>query len=269
VRESAVRAKGCAAEAVQQPLCRFGMQRGLIAAERGDERMRVLMVEDEKYMAKATAEVLKKHHYTVDLAHDGRYGLDCALTGIYDLIILDIMLPQMDGLTVLREVRKKGIEAPVILLTAKGQIEDKVRGLDLGADDYLAKPFHTDELLARLRALKRRKSEFAHEGLLTFGDLSFAPHSLQLTCGKQDIELKLKEAQLLELLMDNRNRIVSKDTIIAKLWGYDAEAEDNHVEIHVSRLRKKLAEIRSNACIRTVRGAGYMLMTGKDAGQHV
>lgn len=171
----------------------------------------------------------------------------------------------MDGLTVLKEIRQNGIEAPVILLTAKGQIEDKVKGLDLGADDYVAKPFHTDELLARLRALKRRKSEFYHEGILAFWDIQFAPHKLMLTCGQQETKLKLKEAQLLELLIDNSNRIASKDTIIEKLWGYDAEAEDNHVEIHVSRLRKKLSQIKSDTFIRTKHRAGYTLIPGRDA----
>lgn len=225
--------------------------------------MRVLMVEDEKYMAKAVAEILKKNNYTVDLAHDGSDGLDYALSSIYDIIILDIMLPKMDGLTILQKIRKAGIDAPVILLTAKGQIEDKVKGLDFGADDYLAKPFHTEELLARLRALHRRKPELCNNGVVSFNDLEFSPHTLVLKCGKAETVLKLKEAQLLELLIDNRNMVVSKNTIIEKVWGYDTEAEDNHVEIHISRLRKQLSQIESKITISTVRGAGYTISEGE------
>lgn len=231
--------------------------------------MRVLMVEDEKYMAKAVAEVLKKNHYTVDLANDGAYGLDCAVSGIYDFIILDIMLPKMNGLSVLREIRENGIEAPVILLTARGEIEDKVQGLDLGADDYLAKPFHTDELLARLRALGRRKAEFVGNGILSFGDIGLSPHTLMLCKGGHEIKLTLKEAQLLELLIKNKNRIVSKENIIEKIWGYEADADDNHVEAHISLLRKKLSKIKAASTIRTIRGAGYTLTEGKDFKRNV
>lgn len=226
--------------------------------------MRILMVEDEKYMARAVAEVLKKNHYTVDLAHDGQYGLDCALSNIYDIIILDIMLPERDGLSILEEVHRNRIETPVILLTARGQLEDKVRGLDSGADDYLAKPFHTDELLARLRALGRRKPGLVNDGTLIFGDLQLLPYALMLKCKGQEIRLTLKEAQLLELLINNRNMIISKDTIIEKIWGYETDAMDNHVEAHISLLRKKLSEIQSGSIIRTIRGAGYTLIAGED-----
>ena len=223
--------------------------------------MRVLLVEDEKYMARAVAEILKKNNYTVDLAHDGEYGLDCALSGIYDVVVLDIMLPRRDGLSILKELRGAGFEMPVILLTAKGQIEDRVKGLDMGADDYLPKPFHTDELLARLRALNRRKATAFHSGGdLAFGDIRLSPHALVLRCEEREARLKLKEAQILELLMANKNQILSKEAIIEKVWGFDADAEDNHVETHVSRLRKALARVRSRTGIRTVRGAGYMLV---------
>jgi len=224
--------------------------------------MRILMVEDEKYTARAVAEILKKNHYAVDLAYDGEDGLDYALTDVYDIIILDIMLPKKDGLTILKEIRAAGIDAPVILLTAKGQIEDKVKGLDLGADDYLPKPYHTDELLARLRALNRRKPEFHSEGILAFGDIQLSPHELMLACGERQLKLKLKEAQILELLMNHKSQIISKNTIIERVWGYDTEAEDNHVEIHISRLRRALADIQSHVEIRAVRGAGYTLKEG-------
>jgi DNA-binding response OmpR family regulator len=173
------------------------------------------------------------------------------------------MLPKKDGLTVLKEIRQAGIDTPVILLTAKGQIEDKVKGLDLGADDYLPKPFHHDELLARLRALGRRKPEFHNNGVLTFEDLHLAPHTLKLSCGEREIKLKLKEAQLLELLISNKNQIISKDTIIEKIWGYDADIEDNHVESYISRLRRAMAQIQSKANINVIRGAGYALSKGE------
>ena len=225
--------------------------------------MRILMVEDEKYTARAVAEILRKNHYAVDLACDGEEGLDAALTDVYDIIILDIMLPKKDGLIVLKELRAAGICAPVILLTAKGLIEDKVKGLDLGADDYLPKPYHTDELLARLRALHRRPPAFLKDGILGFGDIQLSPQELALSCADQQITLKLKEAQILELLMNHKSRIISKNTIIERVWGYDTEAEDNHVEIHISRLRKALTEIQSRVEIRAVRGVGYMLSEGE------
>ncbi len=222
--------------------------------------MRVLMVEDEKYMAKAVAEVLKKNRYTVDLAHDGEYGLDCAATGIYDIIILDIMLPKLDGLSVLKEIRSSGIETPVILLTARGQIADKVQGLDYGADDYLAKPFHTDELLARMRALGRRTPKLNIDGLLTFANITLNPYSLMLECDGEEIKLTLKESQLLEILIKNNNLVVSKETFIEIIWGYDTNAEDNYVETHISLLRKKLSRLKTRVIVRTVRGLGYTLV---------
>ncbi len=222
------------------------------------------MVEDEKYMVEAVAQVLKKNNYSIDLAYNGEDGLDCGLSGIYDIIILDIMLPKMDGISVLKELRKNGIETPVILLTARGETEDKVRGLDSGADDYLAKPFHTDELLARLRALGRRKTELVNDGILKYGDIKLNPHTLQLECGSKEIVLTLKESQLLELLIKRKGMIVSKENIIVKLWGYDTDAEDNRVEIHVSLLRKKLAQLDSDVYIHTIRGAGYILKTIRD-----
>jgi len=226
--------------------------------------MRILMVEDEKYMAEAVVEVLKKNHYSVDLAYDGEYGLDCGFSNIYDIIILDIMLPKMDGIKVLKELRKNGIETPVILLTARGATEDKVRGLDSGADDYLAKPFHTDELLARLRALGRRKTELLNDGILKYGDIELNPLTLMLACGNKEIKLTLKESQSLELLINRNSMIISKTIIIEKLWGYDTDAEDNRVEIHISLLRKKLNNLESDVSILTIRGVGYVLKFVKD-----
>jgi DNA-binding response OmpR family regulator len=221
--------------------------------------MKVLLVEDEKYIAEAVEQVLKKNHYSVDLAFDGEFGLDCALTGIYDIIVLDIMLPKMNGLQVLRTLRKEGIKSPVLMLTAKGQVEDRVHGLDAGADDYLVKPFHTTELLARLRALGRRQDELLPEGILEYGDIRLNPLSLILTCHDTTSKLTPKEGQILELLMRNKEMPISKDIIIEKLWGYDTDAEDSHVEIHMSNLRKKLKQIDAQATIETIRSIGYVL----------
>jgi len=221
--------------------------------------MRILMVEDEKYMALAVAKILKKNSYTVDLAHDGEYGLDCALTDIYDVIVLDIMLPKLDGFTVLKRIRENEIKVPVILLTARGEIEDKVHGLDLGADDYLAKPFHTEELLARLRALSRRNHEIKQFGIFTFGDIELNTDTLTVRSGEREVELPPKEAQVLELLIAHTGSVVTKELIIEKIWGYDTYAEYNHVEKRISPLRKKLTQINAQVVIRTVRGVGYRI----------
>jgi DNA-binding response OmpR family regulator len=221
--------------------------------------MRILMVEDEKYTALAVEEVLKKHNYIVDLLFDGENASDYALTGIYDIIILDIMLPKKDGLSILKEIRQAGLDVPVILLTAKGQIDDKVLGLDSGADDYLPKPYHTEELLARLRALNRRKPVLLNDGKLVFGDIELSPYDLLLSCGDKRIKLMPKQSQILEMLINSPCRVLSKNLIIEKVWGYDTEAEDNNVETHVSRLRKALIKIHSLTKIHTIRGLGYSL----------
>ncbi|MBN2795594.1 MAG: response regulator transcription factor [Clostridia bacterium] len=226
--------------------------------------MRILLVEDEKNMASAIASVLAKNNYTVDLAHDGEYGLDCALSGIYDIIILDIMLPKKSGLEVLKSLRKEEILVPILLLTAKGETEDKVMGLDFGADDYLSKPFKTDELLARLRALARRRGDIIAENTHFFGDLSLNPHTLFLSCGKESFTLTLKESQLIDLLIEAKGNIISKNTIIEKIWGFESEAEDSHVEVYVSFLRKKLKAMGAQTVIRTIRGLGYCLQHLED-----
>jgi len=226
--------------------------------------VRILIVEDEIHLAEAVAQVLKKNNYTVDLAHDGEYGLDCAKSAIYDFIILDIMLPKIDGITILKEIRQHGISVPVVLLTAKGETEDTVNGLDSGADDYIAKPFKSEELLARLRALSRRKGELVQDGTLSYGDIDIHPNSLELFCGSKYYKLTLKEFQLLELLINMRGMVVSKNTIIEKLWGYDGEAEDNNVEVYISFLRKKLSHITSETSIHTLRGVGYVLKSQGD-----
>ncbi len=221
--------------------------------------MRILLVEDELPLAEALTQILRKTNYTVDAVNDGESGLDNALSDIYDLIILDIMLPKMDGISILKHIRKEGLSTPVILLTARGEISDKVIGLDSGADDYLAKPFASEELLARIRAVSRRKGEVLQDNSLNFGDLQLNISTLKLTKENKEIKLILKEAELLELLITRKNLTTSKELIIEKLWGFDSEVEHNHVEVYISFLRKKLAHLSSKVTIKTIRGVGYIL----------
>ncbi|MEK3863278.1 response regulator transcription factor [Paenibacillus sp. FSL H7-0716] len=221
--------------------------------------MRILIVEDELHLAEALTQILKKHNYSVDAVHDGRSGLDYALSGIYDLLLLDIMLPEMDGVSVLKMLRKKGIPTPVILLTAKGEITDMVTGLDYGADDYIAKPFSSEILLARIRAVLRRKGEVIPDDALKFGDIELNTSNLKLTVGGKEIKLNLKECELLELLILRKQAVTSKEQIIEKLWGFDSDAEHNNVEVYISFLRKKLTFLNSTVRISTIRNVGYVL----------
>lgn len=191
--------------------------------------------------------------------NDGHAGLDYALSGIYDLLLLDIMLPGMDGMTLLKAIRAEGIAAPVIMLTAKGEVTDKISGLDHGADDYIAKPFNTDELLARMRAALRRKGEVVPEDGLRFGNIELNTSTLRLSCQGKELKLILKESELLELLITRRSAVTSKEQMIEKLWGFDSEAEHNNVEVYVSFLRKKLAFLDASVRINTIRGVGYVL----------
>lgn len=221
--------------------------------------MRILLVEDEQHLSEAVAHILKKNHYTVDAVYDGQDGLDYAETGIYDLIILDIMLPKLDGISVLRELRRSRLDTPVLLLSAKSEISDKVQGLDSGADDYLAKPFSTDELLARIRALSRRKGEVAADNNLIFGDILLNTSTMALSKGGLSVNLTLKEFEVLEHLIRRGDMISPKEQIIEKLWGFDSDAEANHVEVYVSFLRKKLSFVKSDVTIQAIRGVGYVL----------
>jgi DNA-binding response OmpR family regulator len=221
--------------------------------------MRVLLIEDARRMAQAMAQVLVRNHYSVDTSFDGPSGLENALSGIYDVIICDIMLPGCDGLSVLRQLRDAQVRTPVLMLTALGQTEDKVAGLDAGADDYLTKPFETRELLARLRALVRRRSDEPVSDCLSIGPLTLDPHSLTLSCAERSFSLTLKEAQLLELLIRNVGITLCTQNIITKVWGFESSAEDRHVQVYISFLRKKLAQLKAPVVITTVRGLGYRL----------
>lgn len=222
--------------------------------------MRIMIAEDEEKLADALVQIFAKNKITADAFGNGIDALDNALTGIYDVIVLDIMMPGMNGIEVLRKIRAEGMDTPVLMFTAKDEISDKVKGLDSGADDYLTKPFATEELLARVRALGRRSSAaIVNSDVITCGDLSLDTAAYELSCGKNSLKLGLKEFSIMELLMKNSGRVLSKETLITKTWGYDSDAEYNNVEVYISFLRKKLDFIKSNAAIKTVRGVGYTL----------
>lgn len=220
--------------------------------------MRILIIEDETALAEALTEILKQNGYLSDAVASGTDGLDYIRTGIYDLNLLDIMLPGMDGLSVLRTARKEKIYTPVILLTARSELSDIVSGLDAGSDDYLPKPFSSSELLARIRAVSRRRGQYL-EDILDFAGLSLDKSSMELSSGTNSIRLSLKEYQLMELFLRNPKQILSKNLIISKIWGLDADADYNNVEVYVSFLRQKLQALNSRAVLRTNRGAGYSL----------
>ncbi len=221
--------------------------------------MRILIVEDEIGMADALVQIFHKNKYIADACYDGESGLDNALSGIYDIIVLDVMLPKMSGLEILKELRNKQIATPVLLLTARDTIADKVAGLDVGADDYLTKPFSSEELLARIRSLNRRNANVICENVLRWSDLTLNLSTYELFCGSNSLKLGLKEFSMVELFLKNGNMILSKETLIVKIWGYESEAENNNVEVYVSFLRKKLAHLHSKVGIKTVRGVGYCL----------
>lgn len=222
--------------------------------------MRIMIAEDEEKLADALVQIFAKNKMTADAFGNGIDALDNALTGIYDVIVLDIMMPGMNGIEVLRKIRAEGMDTPVLMFTAKDEISDKVKGLDSGADDYLTKPFATEELLARVRALGRRSSAaIVNSDVITCGDLSLDTAAYELSCGRNSLKLGLKEFSIMELLMKNSGRVLSKETLITKIWGYDSDAEYNNVEVYISFLRKKLDFIKSNAAIKTVRGVGYTL----------
>lgn len=226
--------------------------------------MRLLLVEDEPRLAEALAYILKKNHYAVDVAGDGEVGEELAQTGIYDLIVLDRMLPGKQGLAVLEDLRRQGIKTPVLLLTARDAVSDRVEGLNAGADDYLVKPFATEELLARLAALSRRSPELLQEGRLRLGALALDPLRCEASYGHIRLKLTLKESQLLEYLIKNREQVLSREQILSRVWGLDTDVEINIVEIYIHYLRKKLNPRESKVQIETVRGVGYCLKELKD-----
>lgn len=225
--------------------------------------MKILLIDDERQFVDALSVILKQNKYSVDVAYNGLDGLDHALSNIYDLIILDVMMPKLDGFSVLREIRKNKIDTPVLILSAKTETSDKIDGLNLGADDYLTKPFNGDELLARIRALLRRKEVFTGN-VLSFNDISLDRDSFELICGENKIILGKKEFQILEMLLLSQGKSVDKEKIIEKIWGYDTDAEYNTVEVYISFLRRKFQAVFSKTEIRSIRGLGYTLEAKND-----
>lgn len=221
--------------------------------------MRVLIVEDEQRLAQTLADLMEAHHYTADVCHDGEAGLDNALSGIYDVIILDLMLPKRNGFEVARQLRAEGNQTPILMLTARTEVDDRVNGLDAGADYYLTKPFHAQELLACIRAITRRQNDVGENNTLTFGDLTLELSSCLLTCGERSVRLSRKEFEIMTKLITNGDHVVTKETLLLTVWGYESNAEDNNVEVYISFLRKKLKHLKSTVSIKTLRMLGYHL----------
>jgi DNA-binding response OmpR family regulator len=224
----------------------------------GVKKLRFLLVEDEPSLLKIITKRLKEEGYSVDTAKNGREAENCITSAEYDCIVLDIMIPIMDGLTLLRKIRNKKILTPVLFLTAKDSIEDRVTGLDTGADDYLVKPFSFDELLARIRALLRRQKE-SRDTTLTLGDLKLNTITREVTRENKLIELTSKEYSILEYFLKNKNRVLTKSQIAEHVWNYDFEYNSNIVEVYVRYLRKKIDEDFKNKLIHTIRGGGYVV----------
>lgn len=221
--------------------------------------MTILLVEDEDRLAAALLELFHAEKYLADHADNGEDGLYAALQKDYDVIVLDVMLPKMDGFAVVHALRRAGKKTPVLMLTARDEIRDKIEGLDRGADDYMTKPFVPEELLARVRALSRRQGEVLLDEL-RFGDLCLSLATNELSTPGQSVRLAFKEAELLKLLIANKGVILSKETILRKLWGDESEAVENNVEAYVSFLRKKLSFLRSSVKIQAIRRQGYLLL---------
>lgn len=220
--------------------------------------MRLLLAEDERALSKALTAILERNNYSVDAVYDGQAALEYLEADNYDGVILDIMMPKIDGITVLKEIRKKGNLIPVLLLTAKSEVDDKVEGLDAGANDYLAKPFHSKELLARIRAMTRVQTGQT-SSILKMGNVTLNRAAFELSTSKGSFRLANKEFQMIELMMSNPGVLISAERFMEKIWGYDSEAEINVVWVYISYLRKKLAALQANIQIKVTRSVGYSL----------
>ena len=221
--------------------------------------MKVLVIEDEKLVAESIRAILGHKGFEVETVYDGEAGKEYAELGIYDLLILDVMMPKLDGFQVARQVRADRCNTPILMLTARSDIEDRIQGLNAGADYYLTKPFEPKELLACVRMLTRRQPEQRASNALEYGDLRLETDTFQLSCGERSVRLSRKEFDMLELLMRSREMVLTKENLILKLWGYESDAEDNNVEVYISFLRKKLDYLHSKVKIRTIRMVGYRL----------
>ncbi len=226
--------------------------------------MRILLAEDEVALNKALSKILKHSGYTVDSVFDGKDALDYLESDIYDLAVLDVMMPITDGLTVLKTLRERKNSIPVIILTAKGETEDKISGLDLGADDYITKPFQTEELLARIRAVSRRNSALPSVNTLNYGNLTLDQKTYELKTEEKSVKLNHKEFQLMEVFMKNPTFVTSADKIMDKLWDEDSNAEPSVIWVYISGLRKKLVQIGADVTIKTSRNSGYYLEKNDD-----
>ena len=222
--------------------------------------MRLLIAEDEKDLADALCVLFEKNQFSVDTVGDGFSAYEYASSGEYDAIILDIMMPKLNGIDVLKRLREDSVSTPVMMLTAKGQKDDRILGFNSGADDYLPKPFDTDELIARVRALLRRSSSYTPD-ILRFGDISLDTGDGTLKCNNRQIKLSAREYRLMELFMRSPHTVISADRIMERIWGWDSDAETSVVWVHISNLRKKLSSIGSSVSIRANRGLGYALET--------
>ncbi len=223
--------------------------------------MHILVVEDDVRLAEALARILEDNGYTVDAVHDGQAGIDYGATRIYDVIILDVMLPKADGFTVAQHLRRAHVSTPILLLTARDATADKIAGLDSGADDYMTKPFSPAELMAHLRALTRRQGDVVFETLVA-GDLTLNLESFDLTCGDAAVRLSQKEFAIARILLGSPGAVISKEALITRAWGPDSSASDNNVEAYISFLRKKIAHVGSTAKIETIRSVGYRFAEG-------
>ena len=219
--------------------------------------LKILVIEDEKLLADSVAELLRSKGFEVEAAYDGEAGAMYAELGVYDLLILDVMMPKLDGFAVARQVRAKRLGVPILMLTARSALEDRIAGLDAGADYYLTKPFDTRELLACVNALLRRQGAQVDE--LTFGNTALDLASATLVCGEESVHLSAREFDVMRLLLQAGPRNLSKEAILARVWGYDSNAVENHVEVYIGFLREKLSSIGSNIRIETVRRLGYHL----------
>lgn len=222
--------------------------------------MRLLIIEDEYKLSEAMSESLRRENYIVDVSYDGEDGLNKALKGIYDVIILDLMLPKINGFEILKYIREEKISTHVIILSAKSELEDKVKGLDIGADDYMTKPFYIKELLARLRVFSRRNGEIQDNSLL-FGNLKLDLKTCEISNieTNQSMVLSGKEFALIEFLFRNKNQVVNRDQITERIWGYESDSQYNNVEVYLSFIRKKIKFLEANMRIKAIRGLGYIL----------
>ena len=226
--------------------------------------MKILIIEDEYSLADAIAETLQKENYITKIITNGEDGEDEALTDLYDLILLDVMLPKKDGFEILKKLKAEKISTPVIMITAKSEMMDKLNGLENGADDYITKPFHMRELMARIKIVLRRNINIENDSLLEYGDLNLNLSTGTMSSNGNEIAINGKELELLETLMLNRNQIVTKEMLISKIWGFDSSAEYNYVEVYACFLRKKLKLLKSKVKIKAIRGTGYKLEEDND-----